>query len=201
MIDLNELRDHVLDLMGRLCEPLHDQLELASARSAMHLEGHGIPSRGWQHTHLTRAHLCKQLSPLDLYPFTIRTPNPNGRLLMDATDGSTLRILHAGPGGSVPPPGPNLARVRYYQQQQLPIPHLTLASALLALWSVSDDGAATFRIARPIGKWTYGGNAQVDLDFALPRKSSDLEELEFRPDDSGLNLDIPSEELQPNTSE
>jgi hypothetical protein len=194
-MDPDQLREHVLDLLRPLCEPLHDYIETASANAGGHLEAFDISQRGWQHTHLARAHLDHQLKVEPVPGFSVLEPRNNGRLLLAAAEGTTLRVLHVGPHDTVPAPGCNRARIRYYQQQQLSIPTLGLASALLGLWSVDDDGLAAFRVVRPIGRWRYGARARVDMDLMLPRTPAGLDELEFVPDDTDLELQVPSEEL------
>ncbi len=192
LTNADELRSHVLQLLSPVCAPLHDHLEAASLAAVEHFRKHGIPLGDWQQTHLTRAHMHALVRKAPLPRLDLVEPCINGRLMFASPDG-TLRLLH-GRRGNVPAPGKNYARLRYYQQQQLEIP-FGLSSALLGIWWTYPDGSVAVRVVRPVGKWKFGAPAKIDLDLLLPRTSEDFEELAFHPDDTGLELELPTREV------
>lgn len=183
------------DLLMPVCEPLHSFLEDSGAVADGHFKDHGLPVKlWWGRTHLIRAHLAHRLEAATLEGFELKDTSNNGRLELHAPDGSTVRILHLGPGATVPPPGRSHARVRYYRQQQLQIPGMQ-ASRLIALWLVDLQGFASVRVVRPIGRWKYGQKAKVDVDMTLPRTAAALADLEFVPEDQGLELRLPANDV------
>lgn len=191
----DDLRAHVLDLLKPVCEPLYELWEEATDVALNHLRSHGLPVGGWEQSHLTRAHAQALLRSNPLPGLNLKEPCLNGRMLLSAEDGTTLRMLHAS-DGHIPPPGRNQARIRYYQQQQFAQLAIssTPTSCLLGIWAANIDGSVGIRIVRPIGTWSFGSRAKVDLDLDLPRTYGEFQVLEFRPDDTGLELQIPDEE-------
>lgn len=67
-------------------------------------------------------------------------------------------------------------------------------SDLLALWYIDEAQQPCWRIVRPIGRWRFGRQEKVDLDFWLPPTASGLDDLVFEPDDTGLLLSIDDNE-------
>lgn len=193
MIDSRELRSHVLELLSPVCEPLHELWERATARAIAHHREYGVALGGWQQTHLARIHMHTLVGAEPLPGLRLVEPCRNGRLMFAAQDDSTLRLLH-GSHGVVPAPGKNLARIRYYEQGQLSIPYGFVGN-LLGIWWADAEGGVTIRVVRPVGRWEFGAKAKVDLDLILPRTSQEFEGLEFRPDDVGLDLDVPTREV------
>ena len=123
----------------------------------------------------------------------------NGELWL--TDGDyRTRVLHALSDKDVPPPGYNEARRAFYSNVPLPLdlPEPLIGppnDQLLVLWRIDPEtGIPVFRVVRPVGVWSFGGYAKVDLDFVLPPTAADLERLHFEPTDQGLELPIPNEE-------
>src|SRR5262249_25007414 len=118
---------------------------------------------------------------------------PNGRLWL-AYEGLKLRLLRPLPGMTVPPPGPNIARIAYYGNANANLFGVR-GSNLIGMWQIDAAGSATIRIVRPIGKWRYGSPEDVDVDFYLPQPPTSLADLEFRPtDERGLTLPFEDED-------
>lgn len=190
MHDMNtppDLRQYFTSLLSPVCELMHDHLQEAAETAREHLHPFGM-AQGYAFTNLTRAHLDRLMGDDELPGFRLREPRPNGRIQLAAPDGSSLRVLHALPGGAVPPPGRNRARIMYWQQGlRLPIGD-DRVSDLLALWYIDQAQQPCWRIVRPIGRWQFGRKEKVDLDFWLPQTAGGLDELVFEPDDTGLLL-------------
>src|SRR5262249_27975076 len=73
---------------------------------------------------------------------------------------------------------------------------------LLGLWNDDPDTAeVSVRVVRPIGTWKYGGPARVDIDFTLPVADEALKDLQFWPDDVGVEVDLPFEDDLPDVED
>jgi hypothetical protein len=194
-------REHLVEAMAGLCEPLHEHLAMAAADVSAVRARLDLTASQYNYavTHLTRARLHRLLSREDLGRWRVNGRHgANGPLWLHQGM-MTLRVLHAS-AGEVPAPGSSERRRAYYRNaplfelgEQAMIPALN-ASNYLGLWSVDRSGQPTVRIVRPIGSWNYGSNERVDVDFLLPEIDEELERLEFVPTDDEIRLDIPDEE-------
>lgn len=151
----------------------------------------------------------KQREGSNLGAWSLRQrPRPNTPLSL-CRGAMSLRLLKAGPGAIIPPPGRNRARKAYYSNSRATLMGVG-ASNLLGIWDFFqvpielDDEEPIFvrelriRIVRPIGDWKFGSLAQFDIDFWLPSTSSELENLEFQPMpelDLRLPIDYDAEEI------
>lgn len=183
--DVAALRDAV----APLCAPLHEIVESADELAESYFaeqDMDGTEYNRWR-TDLARAHIFKQLGAADLGGWK-RAPQPGPGNISLNRDLMQLRLLRFAPGGFIPSPGSNLARLRYYRN-----PPATLfgvaASRLVASYSVDPEtGEASIQITRPTGHWGHGQTAIADMEFELPRTIVDLERLEFVPDDEEIEL-------------
>ncbi|MEU7962354.1 hypothetical protein AB0D09_02625 [Streptomyces sp. NPDC049097] len=191
----------IRDATAELCEPLHDAFAWAEQRRAQQLPELASPQYRWLRTHTIRGLAHHRLSRLALGPWVLSgNHSRNGELWL--TDGDyKIRLLHGFRDDHVPAPGPNRQRRAYYTNPPLPQyfqePLLGPArDKLLALWRIAPEGAPLFRIVRTIGPWNFGKASKVDLDFPLLTTAQDLQNLQFIPQDEGLELDLPIEETR-----
>lgn len=188
--------DHEARLLGSLsplCEPLYDVLtnSRTSARSRLpDMVGDAEVSSVL--THVIRGLTLLELRTRDLGPWRLIPQNNAGIQLTD--DQHCVRVLHQLSGGSVPPPGPNIVRRRYYSNPTLDLGIFPENHNLLALWRESREGAITVRIVRPVGQWSFGGRHKVDLDFVLPPLAADLDSLRYDTADEDIVVNLPGEE-------
>ncbi|MFA1548811.1 hypothetical protein [Actinomadura chokoriensis] len=182
---------YLVDAVSSLCGVLHEGIEVAREIAEGHFGDYEMtdPEYGAGTTHLTRFHARRVLKTLDLGEWEIAKPRPNGQVLL-RNELLLLRILHEWPENSVPPPGHNTARIDFYRNPDLGL-HGVKASKLIAVWRRAPEGEVSIRIIRPIGKWKLGKVAKFDISFPLHR--SGLSDLEFVPDDSGMNVLLPFE--------
>ncbi len=118
------------------------------------------------------------------------TPNAEVKLVRGAM---SLKVLRPGLLGAVPHPGPNRARVRYYENPQLNLFGAD-GSNLIAVWTVDlSTGEPQIRLVRTVGQWKALKQERIDIDFYLPRVSGDLDELEFVPSDEEFPLPFDEE--------
>ncbi|GAA4626844.1 hypothetical protein GCM10023196_036750 [Actinoallomurus vinaceus] len=183
------LRDAVISL----CGPLHDGLETAREIAESHFDEYEMTDPEYRPgvTHLTRFHLRRILKATDLGPWEVTSPRPNGQVKL-RNDLLTLQLLHEWPSDDVPPPGKNEARIDYYRNPDLQL-YGTSASNLIGVWRRLPDGEVGVRIVRPVKQWKVGKKAIVDIDFPLPREEELLKDLEFTPNDVGMELLLPVE--------
>jgi hypothetical protein len=188
----------LIDALDPLRGPLHEQLPSAADVAEDHFAEFDMYDKEYQagRAHLARCHarrLLKVQSASNLGGWKVARPGPNAALWL-TRDALRLRLLRPLPGMEVPPPGPNHTRIAYYSNQHVSILGVS-GSDLIGLWDIDGAGEATIRIVRPIGRWRYGANSKVDIDFQLPRLPQSLRELEFRPtDDLGLPLPFENED-------
>lgn len=191
--------ERVRTAMADLCEPLHDVFAWAGQRRAEALPELSHAVYTWHGTHTIRALAHSRLLRTNLGTWTLSGNHArNGELWLTDSDYS-IRILHALKDNDVPPPGSNRARIAYYHNLPLPLQGKLIGppnDKLITLWRLDPKtGAPSFRVVRPIGKWRFGGNAEIDLDFALPETAIDLKGLFFEPADEGLDeIHLPKEE-------
>ncbi|PZS24306.1 MAG: hypothetical protein DLM60_00605 [Pseudonocardiales bacterium] len=196
----------LLSMVSELCEPLHRAFEYGTERSVECRRLAGLSDRvyDWLGTHQARALAHQQLLDVQLGGWKlVGKHSRNGELWLAHGLGlTTLRMLHASSTEDVPAPGPNWARRAYYCNDSLlgmgvaHQPALFEGSKLLGLWRVTDWEAfrVGIRIVRPVGTWRYCARARTDLDVMLPRLVDDFGDLEWRPNDFGMELDIPAGE-------
>lgn len=199
--------ERIREAVADLCEPLHDVFTLAGAAKIIAPpEDHDTdqrpdfsgPDYGWFRTHAIRAHAHAYLKQRDLGLWSLTGKHSqNGKLSI--SDGNySARLLHSPSETDVPPPGHNAARRAYYYNPRLPFQGTLFGTPddrLLILWRLDPHtGAPAFRVVRPVGRWTYGRKAKVDVDFPLPRSADELAGYQFKPTDSGIRLTIPNEE-------
>jgi hypothetical protein len=196
----------LLSLVSELCEPLHRAFEYAAERSVEFRRLAGLSDRAydWLGTHQARALAHQNLLGEQLGGWKlVGKHSRNGELRLAHGLGlTTLRMLHASSTEDVPAPGPNRARRAYYCNDPLlgmgviHQPDLFGGSRLLGLWRVTDweTFRVGIRIVRPIGTWEYRARTQTDLDVMLPRLVDDFENLEWTPNDFGMELNIPAGE-------
>ncbi|MEV0154145.1 hypothetical protein AB0H57_10450 [Micromonospora sp. NPDC050686] len=180
---------YIKDAFGSLCAPLHQAVETAAEVADAHFTEWGMTGSVYQRerTDLTRGHIRRILSGMDLGGWEIATERRNGQVLLRR---ALLRakLLHIAPEHAVPPPGTNGARVAYYRNPDMDL-YGVQASNLLALWHVDlETGEASVRVVRPTDIWKFTQNHKGDIDFLLPRADEDLMSLEFTPDDSAFEL-------------
>lgn len=188
MTDAERVRDALLDL----CEPLHRAFAAAEAIRRERLpELAGDPTYRWHATHTIRAYAHHALTRSDLGSWALSGNHAhNGELWL--TDGTyRMRVLHALSDGDVPGDGNGHA---YFRTIALPVATPLFGPTddrLLVLWRI--DGSPRFRVVRPVGDWRWGGQAQTDLDFALPATAAELAAIRFEASPAGLQLQIPDE--------
>lgn len=191
---LNEDVERVRTALSPLCEPFHDVFTWADDEARKRLDGDllgGEHPYGWLVTHMTRALAHSRLDRQDLSPWKLTGNHAhNGELWL--SDGQfRVRVLHSTSAIEIPAPGSNPRRRAYYcnrpMVQQLPL-YGAAEDRLLILWRILPDVGPAFRVVRPIGTWSFGGVARVDLDFYLPDTADDLSDLRFDPVDEDLEL-------------
>ncbi|MFF1340764.1 hypothetical protein ACFVYT_23110 [Streptomyces sp. NPDC058290] len=191
--------ERVRSALADLCEPLHDAFVWAGQRRAEALPELSGREYNWHRTHSIRALAHHRLRKSGLGVWALSGKHSrNGELWVTDSDYS-MRVLHALHDRDVPPPGPNRARRAFYHNPPLPLQEKLDGPAfdkLIALWRLdAASGAVSFRIVRPIGKWSFGGKAKTDLDFILPETAVDMRSLHFEPADEGLDeVRLPEEE-------
>lgn len=169
----------LLDALGPLCEPLHDALTESVARVRQQLPELDLPGTRPGFVHTCRAVAYRKLLGCDLNGWTLREGQNNvGVTLTQSTH--AVRLLHQVRGGHAPHPGTNDARRRYFANPTLSDTLLPPVDKLLALWAYQDSGEVSIRIVRPIGSWSFGHKAKVDLDFILPTTSLALDDIVFQ---------------------
>lgn len=183
----------IVDAVGPLCTPLHDSFEKAAERAGAHFTEFDLSNEdnGRERTSLTRVHsrkLLKDAEALDGLGGWSVTGCRNGQILL-RRDLLRAKVLHTAPGGLVPSPGRNLARISYYRNPPADLFGVG-TSRLLAMWSVDVEGQAAIQLVRPTGFWGHGRRHVADIDFALPRQRVDLESMQFEPDDSEIQLPL-----------
>ncbi|MFE4661045.1 hypothetical protein ACFRFJ_30675 [Streptomyces hydrogenans] len=194
--------ERIRDTTAQLCEPLHDAFAWAVQRQRSQvpeMDGHAY---GWFRTHMTRALVHHRLEDagLDLVDWKLSGNHRRNGELWLTNDEYRIRLLHGFRDDHVPAPGPNRQRRAYYQNRPLAeFGQLTLLGPedndLLILWRIDAEGAPLFRVVRTIGAWRFGKEQLVDLDFPLLASASDLRNLRFEPQDEGLELELPNEEM------
>lgn len=173
-----------------LCEPLHEVVQEAweeADRFFVERDMAESDHRGGR-AHLARHLMRRELrarGAIDGWSMAPGCP-PNSQVSLNR-GAMRLRLLRPGVLGTVPPPGPNRARVRYYSNPQLGL-FGAEASNLIAVWEVEQGGDAAIRVVRTTGPWGSLGSEQVDIDFLLPRLADNVADLVFEPSDEGLDL-------------
>ncbi|MGW3608925.1 hypothetical protein ACWD6N_03400 [Micromonospora sp. NPDC005163] len=181
----------VVEAVGPLCEPLHRCVEKAADIALNHFTEYDMTDSCYrrERTDLTRAHSRRLLRAADLGGWQVAQTKNNGQLLL-RRNLMCAKVLHVAPDNLVPAPGSNRARVAYYRNPPADLFGVE-TSRLLVMWSVDPKtGEAGFRMVRPTGSWSYGEQHLADVDFDLPRASTDLSSLEFVPDDNAITLPI-----------
>lgn len=194
----------LLSMVSELCEPLHRAFEYGVERSVECRRLAGLSDRtyDWLGTHQARALAHRHLLDEQLGGWKlVGKHSRNGELWLAHGLGlTTLRMLHASSAEDVPAPGTNWARRAYYCNDPLlgmgvtHQPTLFGGSNLLGLWRVTDweTFQVGIRIVRTIGTWEYRARARTDLDVTLPRLVDDFGNLEWTPNDFGMELNIPA---------
>lgn len=200
---VNDDVERVRGALAHLCEPLHDAFTTANTLRRERLpELADDPKYRWHGTHTIRAFAHYALSQMDdLGPWVLSgNHSRNGELWLTDTQ-YRLRVLHTLSHKHVPPPGSNWQRSAFYRN--VPLVHLQDPlfgppnDRLLILWRIDGESDQPgFRVVRPIGHWSFGERAQVDLNFFLPATAADLADLTFEPTDDDMQLDIPNEGLE-----
>lgn len=181
--------EFITEAAASLGGPLHEALDRGDERTRSHFREFNMtgPEYARERTELTRAHARQYLGHNLLGDWTLTNEAPTGTLWV-RRGLLSVRVLHIAPDGMIPAPGRNRARVNYYLNPGLQL-FGAEASQLLALWAKDpDSGSIDVRVVRPVGRWAYGKNAKVDIDFMLPR--DDFGALEFIPDDEGINVPL-----------
>ncbi len=189
----------LLSALGPLCEPLHDSITTASMRVHERLPELSHPSMA-----PIFAHVCRGLTRMSLEGRTF-----GGWTVLDGQNNVgltlimgpySLRMLHQPANGAVPPPGRNRARRAYCLNPTLSEDLFPPGDRLLGLWACDAHDAVHIRVIRPIGTWSFGGQARADLDFDLPKTAIELEDLAFDgADEDDLFIALPS--LEESTDE
>lgn len=188
----------LVDALDPLREPLHEALVEADEVARGHFAEYDMEPCDYRagSAHLARCHARRLLvdKASDGWGgWTLAKPGANARLWL-ANQGLRIRVLRPLGEAVTPPPGSNRTRIAYYSNAHRSLLGIG-GSNLLALWTVGDSGESSIRIVRPIGKWRYGSNEKVDVDFYLPQAPTSLGDLEFRPtDDLGLRLPFEDED-------
>lgn len=192
----------LLSIVADLCEPLHRAFEYGVEQSAesRRLTRQTDRDYDWLGTHQARAGARQHLLDERVGDWKlVGNHSRNGELWL-ANGFTTLRMLHTLSSEHVPAPGPNRARRAYYCNDPLPgmeAEHqlaLMDRSKLLGLWRVTDwkTFQVGIRVVRTVGTWKYRARARTDLDVLLPRLVDDFGDLEWVPNDAGMELDIPA---------
>lgn len=175
----------VSEAVRGLCGPLHDVIQDSwdgADRFFVERDMHEDDHRGGR-AHLAR-HLARRqlrtLGAIDGWKMPEKCkPNTEVSLYRGTMK---MKVLRPGLLGSVPHPGSNTARVRFYQNPELDL-FGAEGSNLIAVWEIDYSGEAVIRIVRTVGTWKALGRERIDIDFLLPRSGSELSGLEFVPSD------------------
>lgn len=191
---------YLVEAVAPLCAPIYGCLARAVELSDDYLAEYGMLAEDYAGggAHIARMHLRRLLSEpetaAEMGPWQLSPPANNVQVKLTAHSTMSLRVLRAVPFGEVPPPGRNLARVAYYRNDAVNLFGVRGSDLVGTWWVDQDDGEVRVRIVRPRGRWRYGAESKVDVDFMLPRHPDDLSRLEFLPDDENLSFDFPDDD-------
>lgn len=194
---------YIRRLVSPLCAPLHEAFPTAveQARDVRHDYDLAGVDYDWLGTHLIRGLAHRSLvERRDLGDWRLVGDHQRNGELWLANNTTTIRLLHSLSPDEVPPAGRNPTRQGFYRNPPLfdiqeglfPI------NQLLGVWRVVDPETyeVGFRIVRPLKPWPYRRmtTVHVDVDFLLPRDVDQFEDLEFRPTDEDMILNLPDEQ-------
>lgn len=180
----------LLRATAALCEPIHDALDTGIG------SWHEVGPRLFQHpagfphqrTSIIRAVTFEHLAAADLGQWRLAS-NSQSNARIALTDGIYTVVVRHAARAVIPAPNQTATARAYYRQQPLWDSNEISGVNLLLLWA-EEDQVARVRLVRPIGAWSYGSPAKVDILVDFPRAAYDLENLAdtFTPDDSDIVL-------------
>jgi hypothetical protein len=190
--------------LSDLCEPLYGVTKRSRTRAESYRLSSGFEHQrfNWLGGHLMRAHayslLCKDEEEGKLGGWRVarKIHKQNGRVQL-YRDWVTLRLLSGSIGD--PPTGRNPVRRAFYCNTPIDAPFHQevidgrIEARLVGSITFDLDGNPLIRVFRPLRPVGFKQNAVTDFDWDLPTTRIEADEMEFRPIDDFLPIDLPDE--------